>query len=344
MLVDHIPGSALSRLTLGNYVFSDAAEVFVFLAGYSAWLAYGQVSDRRGVWVGFRRVLARCGRLYATQVTLLLTCFVIASVWCRLAGLEPTPLVQAGGAGLVRGFVLYAQPSFYNVLPFYICLLLAFPLTCLGLLRRPRTTLSASAGLWLLVNLDPSINLPEWISREGWYFDPFAWQFLFVLGMATAAENIVRQHPIQRSGRTAALCWIVLAGAWLTVRCWWSAEDVQLVGLAGLGKTTLHPLRLLSGMAVMYLVLTSGRFSALARSDRFQAIEVCGKHSLPVFAAASVISLVGRLVFRTVGDGSLPQMAVGGGGVFALLAVAGLLERRRQARSAEMAGLRLATT
>jgi hypothetical protein len=44
-------------------------------------------------------------------------------------------------------------------------------------------TLALSASLWLLINLDPSINFPNWLDPDGWYFDPLAWQFLFTLGL-----------------------------------------------------------------------------------------------------------------------------------------------------------------
>ncbi len=39
---DHVPHNPLGQITLRNIGFSDAAEVFVFLAGYAAILAYGK--------------------------------------------------------------------------------------------------------------------------------------------------------------------------------------------------------------------------------------------------------------------------------------------------------------
>jgi hypothetical protein len=38
IFVDHIPGNVLSLVTLHNFGFSDAAEVFVLLAGIDAGL------------------------------------------------------------------------------------------------------------------------------------------------------------------------------------------------------------------------------------------------------------------------------------------------------------------
>ena len=35
IFIDHIPGNAFEWLTLRNYGFSDATEVFVFVSGYT---------------------------------------------------------------------------------------------------------------------------------------------------------------------------------------------------------------------------------------------------------------------------------------------------------------------
>ena len=63
IFVDHIPGNALGWATLRNFGFSDAAEIFVFLAGMSAMLAYGKAFERDGTLGGLHRVFRRWGRL-----------------------------------------------------------------------------------------------------------------------------------------------------------------------------------------------------------------------------------------------------------------------------------------
>src|SRR5262245_62216950 len=40
IFIDHIPGNAFANVTLTNFGFADAAEIFVLLAGYAAFLAY----------------------------------------------------------------------------------------------------------------------------------------------------------------------------------------------------------------------------------------------------------------------------------------------------------------
>ena len=41
VFLDHIPYNFLNWFTLRNYGFSDAAEIFVFISGYSIGFAYG---------------------------------------------------------------------------------------------------------------------------------------------------------------------------------------------------------------------------------------------------------------------------------------------------------------
>ena len=43
ILVDHIGGSMLSRITLHAFALNDAAEVFVFLGGFATATAYGSM-------------------------------------------------------------------------------------------------------------------------------------------------------------------------------------------------------------------------------------------------------------------------------------------------------------
>src|SRR3979411_1174604 len=40
IFIDHIPGNTFAKFPLSNFGFADAAEIFVLLAGYAAFLAY----------------------------------------------------------------------------------------------------------------------------------------------------------------------------------------------------------------------------------------------------------------------------------------------------------------
>ena len=56
---DHIPHNPLAEFTVRNFGFSDAAEIFVFLAGYAAVLAYGKIARRDGFLLASVKILRR---------------------------------------------------------------------------------------------------------------------------------------------------------------------------------------------------------------------------------------------------------------------------------------------
>src|SRR5262245_24468796 len=74
IFIDHVPGNRLAWFTLHNFGFSDAAEIFVFLAGYAAFLAYAPSFQEHGAAVGLRRVVRRIRDLYAAHIILLVVC------------------------------------------------------------------------------------------------------------------------------------------------------------------------------------------------------------------------------------------------------------------------------
>src|SRR5665213_1304563 len=55
IFIDHVPGNLLSLVTLRNFGFADAAELFVLLAGFASMAAYGRIFSRDGIVPGLRR-------------------------------------------------------------------------------------------------------------------------------------------------------------------------------------------------------------------------------------------------------------------------------------------------
>jgi hypothetical protein len=189
IFVDHIPNNTLSLITLHNFGFSDAAEVFVLLAGFSSMMAYGRAFERGGASGGLKRIFLRLVRLYLFQVGLLLVTLGVVLAWTTYFNLQPTivaPILNKPITGLAHALTLHAVPTYLDILPLYILLLAAFPLIYVGLKWRPWTALAISAAIWLSTNLNGDINLPNWVDGGNWFFDPFSWQLLFTIGAALA--------------------------------------------------------------------------------------------------------------------------------------------------------------
>jgi hypothetical protein len=338
IFVDHIPGNALGLATLRNFGFSDAAEVFVFLAGMSAMLAYGKGFQRDGTLGGLHRVFRRWGRLYLFHVGLFLTTCLIVLLWTTHYHLQPrfvAPIINAPISGLIRGLLLQALPSYLDILPLYLVLLAAFPLIYFGLRRNLWLALAASATLWLAANLNADLNLPNWINHGRWFFNPFAWQFLFTIGAAFALPTATDKRSVRRISWVAWLCIAYLGFAFLEAAPWadWNLPDLRPIILAAPDKTLLAPLRLLDVLSLAYLLLSSDGLRMLAGRRIFRPLEICGRHSLEVFAVGCIAALLGRLLFRTYGAGIEAQIAINVIGI-AMMCVVGLwLEKRRTSRS-----------
>ncbi|GBQ60967.1 OpgC family protein [Komagataeibacter swingsii] len=338
MCIDHIPQDVLNRFTMRNIGFADAAEVFVLLAGYASWLAYGRAFGRKQpVMSVLARIGRRCWQLYVFQMVMVVVCISTIRIWRHfwpvpVDFLEPE--LAHGLDSAWRVLSLQALPGNLNILPLYIVLLLGFaPLY--ALLRGVGTpvVLGMSGAVWLLVNLDPRLNFPNWLDPDGWYFDPLAWQFLFVLGVCGA--RVAGQHDgsLPRSRVLAAVCGLYLVFSFVQSFPWtdWGFADLRPVGMAVPDKMILAPWRLLDVLALFYLVQSSPRATVLAGTRGGQLMALFGRHSLEIFTAGTLVDLYARLVLTSFGTGWVMQVVVNVVGFVVLLWVARNRERARVA-------------
>lgn len=350
IFVDHVPQNVLADFTLHNFGFSDAAEVFVLLAGFSATHAYNAVFDRHGLRVGLTRVLMRCLHIYGVQVLLLLGTLLLVGTWERLYGTRSIivgPLLRDGWTGALRGVSLRALPAYLDILPLYIMLLAAFPLIRFGLARNLRATLGVSLALYGTANvLHWNLrNIVDPADKAHWYFDPFTWQVLFVIGcvMAIAARR-GRGPMVRPPALLLGLCWLYAVGAFLVLDAWklWPAPlpgnfygTSPLLGFFGNEpKTYVSPWRLVNVLAIVYPVLTSCGMARVARWGPLRPVVACGRHSLPVFALGCVLALIGRLIFHTAGVTVTAQVTVNAVGLSAMLALGLALDAYKAVRTA----------
>jgi len=333
IFIDHVPDDAANWLTIHNFSFSDAAEVFVYLAGVSSMLAYGKAFRRDGALTGFRQIAARCTKIYAVQVVLFLTTMGLAVVR-RSAGMPNPiagPILDAGWAGIFRGLSLEALPTYLDILPLYVVLLAAFPIVYALSRISPWLALSVSGSVWLAANLCKNFNLPNMLSAEGWYFNPFAWQFLFTIGSLSAGLLKGAQSNSLRGKLLKSLCWAYLAVGFFETFNWshWGLPDLRLFSMEEPEKTVLAPIRLLSILAVVCLVFGSAAVERLSRYRFMQPLAACGRHSLEVFAMGCVLAYAGRFLFQVVGTGLPLQIFINVGGIGLTFLVAWMLEWRR---------------
>src|ERR1700704_5598702 len=121
IFLDHIPDNALAWLSLRNYGFSDTAEVFVFVSGYTCMLAYGGALREQGWRATVTRALRRSWEIYAAFLVLLIAYFVL--VWIVGGGnryLDETNTALffgSPGAALLHAAILQYTPVNTDILP-----------------------------------------------------------------------------------------------------------------------------------------------------------------------------------------------------------------------------------
>ncbi|WP_207476386.1 OpgC family protein [Arenibaculum pallidiluteum] len=349
---DHIPGNVVAQLTPRNFGFSDAAEIFVFLAGYGVALAYGQHFERDGWLRSCLRILRRAWALYVAHifVLVLLSGIVIlanARVETRdlIEEMHLGYLVQNTEHALVDALVLRFKPSLMDPLPLYIVLLLALAVALPVLVRRPARLVAGSAALYALT-LGFGWTLPS-APGEAWFFNPLAWQFLFVLGAASAVAArsgaAVRLPP----GLVAAAAGFMIVSALLALSWRWPElhDAVMPRRLAEwiypIDKSSLAPLRLLHFMALACCAAVLLRPGAWQDRPIIRDVRLLGRHSLEIFCLGVILAPLADAANTLGGDRPMVQIATSVMGAAAMVAFASLLQWSRDQLLAPAAGSKL---
>jgi hypothetical protein len=342
---DHIPGDVLGGYSLQNFAMCDATEVFVLLAGYGAGLSYGMRLNVQGYVSTAADVMRRAWTLYVAHIFLfvLFTAQVTYSATAlnRLNYLEESRLDVLGDdpyRSILEVVLLRFQPSLLNILPLYVVLMVIFAAT-IWLLRWPRVLFGLSFAVYVLVRFT-SLNLDAW-TGEGWYFDPFAWQFLFVIGVLLACAPM--RVPVHHRLLDAAAAFVVLLGIMVTVviephplRLDWFSGSAVLHYLVIEDKTGLYPFRLLSILALTWLCVRLIRFDQPWLQSRWAApFMLLGQNSLPVFCSGIVFGFVARLGLE-YDDRTPMQIGInlfGAGGMIAVGALAAWYRTKGRAKA-----------
>ena len=329
---DHIPGDVLGDYSLRNFAMCDATEIFVLLAGFGAGLAYGLEMDRQGYLYAAADALRRAWTLYIAHIFLFVvyTAQVAYSAVAldRVFYLEETRLdvlAEAPYRALLEALLLRFQPSLLNILPLYVVLLLMFA-AALPLLRRPALLFAVSLAGYTVVRFT-GINLQAW-TGEGWYFNPLAWQLLFMIGaiLAYAPPKMPRpQWPIDLLAVLVLLSGIIVI--WVIdihppILALMPAPVIRFIITED--KTGLHPFRLLSILSLAWLTVRLVPFDAAWVRTRLAApLVLIGQNSLYVFCSGIFFGFFARLGLEA--DESVAmQVAVNVLCALAMLAVGGL--------------------
>ena len=334
IFLNHIPNNAGMWITTRNYGFSDAAEVFVFIAGYAAAIVYSKSMLAQGFNAGATRLLERAWQLYVAHVVLLVINLAVINRAAQTYN-EPHLLDEFNVGGLTddpvrtltQGLLLKYKPFNFDILPLYIVVLTACPPALWLMLRRPDVTIAAALVLYFAAR-QFEWNLPAYPSGV-WYFNPFTWQFLFMLGAWCALGGASRMRTIIRSPAvlvigTAYLSFalvMTMAGHFETFGRTFPEWLVNAFNPND--KTNLAPYRVVHFIVIAVLVI---RFLPIdwrgLESRWLRPLIVCGQRSLEVFCVGLLLSFVGHFLLDVVSDSLLAQIVVSMSGVALMTAIA----------------------
>ena len=336
LFLDHVPHNAVSLLTMRNFGFSGAVDLFVFVGGYTAAILYGRMMLERGLVVTATRIFKRLWQLYAAYVVLFVIYINLIGYVARqsaapalISEFNVTGIVDHTIRTLIHGLLLRAKPLNLDVLQLFIVLMAVFPIVLLGMVRRPNITVAASIGLYFAARqFDWNLSaFPE----GHWYLNPFCWQLLFVLGawLALSGPAQIRAiHKLQEFAILRAAAWLYLLLA-LAVTVAGKFPQAAIVPdllrdvFGPNDRENLAPHRVLHFLALAFL------FSYMVPRDwsgfRWQTLQPvikCGHEWLAVFCAGAFLSFAGHLVLITGPDSLAMQVLVSFTGILIMTGVA----------------------
>lgn len=371
IFIDHIPENVLAYFTLRSIAFNDAAEVFIFISGYTAALVYGRSLAEKGALFATAQVFRRVWQLYVAHIFL----FVIFTAEVSYAiGVVQNPMyseelgvadfLQEPHLAIIRALTLGFQPTFLDILPLYIVLLATFPLVLIVMARQPIVPLVVSGAIYVLT-LRQGWAFHTRPSHAVWFFNPLAWQFLFVIGATCGYARVAGRWPFPRlQGMRPRwmsqpwmhqpwMSWPWMSWPWMSWP-WMSWLAIALAGLIAiinfswtlhwifdpfppllakqlwsysLDKTNLAPLRLFSFLmlAVATVYLVKPEARFL-RSFWARPVIICGQQSLYIFCIGILLSVLGHFILAERLGGIVMQFLVNLVGIIVMIVVGALLD------------------
>jgi hypothetical protein len=341
IFVDHVPANPFAHVTFRNFGFSDAAEMFVFISGYAAALAFGRTFLREGFAAGTRRVAKRIGEIYVAHVLLLIVCVGGIGVAARAFEsplyyeyINLVPFAHEPLEAIWRALALNHHLLYLNILPLYIVLLLWFPALFWLIRRHPGLALAASLALYGVTRAT-GLNLPSYPNSDGWFFNPFAWQLLFsigaILGHAALRGAVPpRSRALVAAAALYAFFALVVIAPWTKVPALAEWRLVPGDLLAPMNKSAMSVWRLAHILALAYLVAIFVKpGAAWLRQGWAQGVAACGRSSLDIFTLGTFLCFVALFIRVEAGRDLWILIAINACGIGLMVMVAKWLLRRK---------------
>jgi hypothetical protein len=316
IFIDHLPPNILTWLTIRNYGFSDATEIFIFISGYTAAFVYGRAMLESGFVIATARIMRRVWQIYVAHV-FLFTIFLAEISYVATSFENPLYSEEMGimdflkqpDVTIIQALLLRFRPVNMDVLPLYIVLMLFLPMILWLMKWRADVTLALSAALYAITwHYDLYLSA---YPNGFWAFNPLAWQLLFVFGAWCALGGATRMSRILSSRVTLWICFAYLCAAFFVTLTWHLPQLNYLMPkrieqwMYPINKTDLDVLRFAHFLALAAITV---RFLPRdwpgLKSPWLRPLILCGQHSLEIFCLGVFLSFAGHFVLAEIHGGA----------------------------------------
>lgn len=326
IFLNHIPNNLMTIFTLKSYGFSDYADLFIFISGYTVALVYSRIMSERGFIAAGARLLRRAWQVYAAHIFLLAFYLTAVGAGAINYGIPPRegPWGMEYNLAIFRikpvetlwaALTLQYKPRNMDILPIYVVYLILFPFVLWSLKRKPNLTLAASALLYFAARYF-GWNIPSY-GAGTWYFNPFTWQLLFVVGAWCAMGGAARMSAIIKSrafliGGSAYLVFALVMRAAELFPEFATMLPPELTGkFIPNDKSNLAPYRLIHFLIIAaFTARLIPKGHAMLESGWFKPAALCGQKSLEVFALGTMLSFMAHFYLQFVNGSPLSQIMV----------------------------------
>ena len=334
IFIDHLPTNVLTWFTLRNFGFSDATEIFIFISGYTAAFVYGRAMQERGFVVASARILKRAWQIYVAHI-FLFTIYLaeISYVAARFDNplyaeeMNILDFLKQPDVTIVQALLLRFRPVNMDVLPLYIVLMVFFPPVLWLLRKKADLALALSVALYA-VTWELELALPSYPSGT-WFFNPYAWQLLFVFGAWCALGGAARMVRILASPITTWLAAAYLLFAFAVTLTWhfpkidFLMPNVLARWMYPISKTDLDVLRFAHflALAVVTIHFIPKGWSGL-KSPWLRPMILCGQHSLEIFCVGVFLAFAGHFIMVEMSGDAWIHFAISVTGILIMCAAA----------------------
>jgi hypothetical protein len=334
LFLDHIPNNVVNLITSRNYGFSGAADLFVFISGYTAATVYGRIMLERGVIVGATRIFKRTWQLYAAYIVLF-TSYVVSigyiagqySASDLIGEFNISAFIEHPVKILYHALFLQSKALNLDVLQLYTVLMLCFPPVLWAMMRKPALTMAASLALYFGARVS-GWNLTSYPDGE-WFLNPFCWQLLFVFGAWAALHRAQDTPRFLRSAIALDLAVAYLIFAFVMTMAGRFATFGQLFPAWLLDAFNPNDKEYLAPYRALHFVLTVFVVTRFMPKDwpglkwtMFDPLIKCGEQSLAVFCVGVFVAFIGHFTLMISSGSVMTQILVSATGIAILTLVA----------------------